>query len=164
MRITAAKAGAAVGFLAALVQAFFHVIPPPAYGVCIACHMRDLVNWIVVHIYPIYGYTKAGMLSIPGAPVSYHIPLLTIVGVLIGAGAAAGINREFRWKTMKVTWQKPWVEFFWGIAVMVSALIMGGCPVRTALKAAYLDTAALIGLIMIFMGVIIGCQVIKKIS
>jgi len=163
MRLTAAVAGAIVGFLAALVQAFFHVIPPPAYGICIACHMRDLVNWIAAHIYPIYGFAK-GALTIPGGPVSYHIPLLTIIGILIGAGIAAKVNREFRWKSMRVSWQKPWVEFFWGMGVMISALMMGGCPVRTALKTAYLDITAMVGLIMIFVGVILGCQLIKKIS
>jgi uncharacterized membrane protein YfcA len=163
MRVTATTAGAIVGFLAALVQAFFHVIPPPAYGICSACHMRDLVNWITAHIYPIYGLTK-GAIVIPGSPVSYNIPLLTIIGILIGAGIAARLNSEFRWKTMRVTWQKPWLEFFWGMGVMIFALIMGGCPLRTALKTAYLDITALVGLIMIFVGVVIGCRVIKKLS
>jgi hypothetical protein len=65
---------------------------------------------------------------------------------------------------MRVTWQKPWLEFFWGMGVMIFALIMGGCPLRTALKTAYLDITALVGLIMIFVGVVIGCRVIKKLS
>lgn len=164
MRITAAITGAIVGFLAAAAQAFFHVIPPPAYGICIACHMRDLVNWVTTHIYPIYGLEAGGALMIPGAPVSYRFPVLTILGVLIGAHIAARVHREFRWKTMRVAWQKPQVEFFWGLLVMVSALTLGGCPIRTALKTAYLDITALIGLVMIFVGVVIGCQVLKKIS
>ena len=57
MRVTPAQAGLVVGFLAASLQAFFGVLPPPAYGVCIACHMRDLVNWVLVHLYPLYGLT-----------------------------------------------------------------------------------------------------------
>ncbi len=77
MRITAAIVGAIAGFLAAAAQAFFHVIPPPAYGICIACHMRDLVNWVTTHIYPIYGLKAGGALMIPGAPVSYMFLLLT---------------------------------------------------------------------------------------
>ena len=163
MKVTAVVAGAIVGFLAALAQAFFHIIPPPAYGICIACHMRDLVNWITAHIYPIYGLVE-GKLVIPGAPVSYNIQLLTIMGVLLEAGIAAKINGEFRWKTMRVTWQKPWAEFFWGLGVMVSALLMGGCPIRTALKTAYLDFTAMIGLLTIAAGVAIGCKVIRKIA
>ena len=163
MKITATIVGIVAGFLAAFVQAFMHVIPPSAYGICIACHMRDLVNWIVAHIYPIYGLSK-GKLIIPGGPVSYYIPVLTVIGVLIGASFAARINNEFRWKTMRVAWQKPWVEFFWGIGFMISALLMGGCPIRTALKSAYLDITAIIGFFMIFIGVIIACELIKKIS
>lgn len=161
MRMTAAMVGAISGFLAAAVQAFFHVIPPPAYGICIACHVRDLMNWIAAHIYPIYGISH-GKLIIPGGPVSYNFPLLTVVGVLIGAYIAARINREFRWKVMRVAWQRPSAEFFWGMMVMISALTVGGCPIRTALKTAYLDITAAIGLVMIGVGVFFGCQVLKK--
>jgi len=47
---------------------------------------------------------------------------------------------------------------------MVSALTFGGCPIRTALKAAYLDMTAILGLIMIGAGVFVGCQVLKKLT
>ena len=163
MRLTPAVAGLTVGFGAALLQAFFGVLPPPAYGICIACHMRDLVNWVLAHIYPIYGLVK-GSPKIPGAPVSHYMPVLTIVGILIGATVAARAHGEFRWKVMRVGWQRPWAEFFWGMGVMICALMMGGCPVRTALKTAYLDLTALIGEVMIFVGVAVGCQVLRKIS
>jgi len=163
MRVTPARAGLVVGFLAASLQAFFGVLPPPAYGVCIACHMRDLVNWVLVHLYPLYGLT-GGSPKVPVAPVSHFIPLLTIVGILIGATVAARAHGEFRWKVMRVGWQRPWAEFFWGMGVMICALGMGGCPVRTALRTAYLDLTALLGLVMIFLGVTVGCQVLRKIS
>lgn len=164
MRITALIAGTVFGFLAAVAQAFFKVIPPPAYGICVACHMRDLVNWMATHIHPLYGLTAAGKLVIPGGPVSYAFPLLTVVGILIGAIIAARRNREFRWKTMRIGIQKPYAQFFWGMLVMISALILGGCPIRTALKAAYIDIIAILGLIMIFVGVVSGSEVIKKIA
>jgi len=83
---------------------------------------------------------------------------------LIGAVIAARVNKEFKWKVMRVWWQKPWAEFFLGILVMISALTFGGCPVRTALKAVYLDITAFIGLIMIGVGVFVGCQVLKKLT
>lgn len=162
MRITPVIAGGIFGFLAVIGQAFFRVIPPPAYGICIACHMRDLVNWIAVHLYPIYGLTGGGALKIPGGPVSYKFSLLTIVGILIGVYIAARVHKEFKWKTMRVSWQRPGPEFFWGMLVMISALTIGGCPIRTALKTVYLDLTAFIGLVMIFMGVVIGCEVIKR--
>ena len=65
---------------------------------------------------------------------------------------------------MRVWWQRPWAEFFLGMLVMISALTFGGCPVRTALKAVYLDITAFIGLIMIGVGVFVGCQVLKKLT
>jgi hypothetical protein len=164
MRMTAAIAGGIFGLLGAAGQAFFHVIPPPAYGICIACHMRDLVNWIAAHIYPIYGLKAGGALIIPGGPVSYNFPLLTIIGILIGAIIAARVNKEFKWKVMRVWWQKPLAEFFLGMLVMISALTFGGCPIRTALKTAYLDITAFIGLIMIGVGVFVGCQVLRRLT
>jgi hypothetical protein len=164
MRVTALITGSVFGLLAAAAQAFFKVTTPPAYGICIACHMRDLANWIVTHIYPIYGLNPEGRLVIPGGPVSYTIPLLTVVGILIGAFIAARRNREFRWKTMRFSIQKPYAEFFWGMLVMISALTFGGCPIRTALKAAYIDIVAIIGLGMIFVGTVAGSEVIKKIA
>jgi len=44
MRWTPAKVGFLVGFGAAIGQAFFKIIPPPAYGVCIACHVRLILD------------------------------------------------------------------------------------------------------------------------
>jgi hypothetical protein len=58
--------------------------------------------------------------------------------------------------------QKPISEFFIGMGVMISALLMGGCPLRTALKSAYLDFTAMIALGMILIGVIVGSEVLKR--
>ncbi len=152
MRWTAAKVGFLVGLGAAIGQAFFKIIPPPAYGVCIACHVRDLVNWIILKIYPSFYSGK-----FIGGPVSAHFPLLTIVGVVIGAFLAAKVNKEFQWRTMRVWWQRPHVEFVWGMLVCIGALMMGGCPIRTTLKSAYLDFTAMFGLFSIFLGIFLGC-------
>ena len=48
--------------------------------------------------------------------------------------------------------------------VMISALLVGGCPTRTALKVAYMDITAMIVLAMIFVGVIVACSIIKLMS
>ena len=157
MRWTAAKVGFIAGVGAVLGQAIFKVIPPPAYGICIACHVRDLVNWMIVKLFPgFYGG------KFPGGPVSKNFPLLTIVGVVIGAFLAAKLNNEFRWKTMRVAWQRPWMEFIWGMLVCIGALTMGGCPIRTALKTAYLDITAAVALLSILIGVFLGCMLIKR--
>jgi hypothetical protein len=44
------SAGLVLGFGAALVQAYFKVIPPLAYGICMVCHPKDLFNWIADHM------------------------------------------------------------------------------------------------------------------
>lgn len=163
MRWTAARVGLIAGFLAAAAQAFFRVIPPPAYGICIACHMRDLVNWLVIRLYPLYGTVPGGARFV-GAPVSKLVPVLTVVGALVGAHLAARRHGEFRFRAMRVPWQRPWAEFLLGMGVMVSALLMGGCPIRTALKSAYLDLTAMVGLVAIFLGVVLGCQLLRRLS
>ncbi|HDD35620.1 MAG TPA: cytochrome C [Candidatus Desulfofervidus auxilii] len=156
MQWTAARVGFLIGFLAVVGQALFKIIPPPAYGVCIACHMRDLINWVIFKIFPSF-YGK-----FVGAPVSTKFPLLTIIGIVLGAFLAANINKEFKLKAMRVWWQNPKMEFLWGMLVCIGALIMGGCPVRTTLKAAYLDITAIVGLVSIFIGVILGCLIIRR--
>jgi len=153
--------GLIVGVGAAVVQAFFKVLPPPAYGVCIACHMRDLVNWVFIRIWPIYGVSE-GVPKFLGADVSKVLPVFTIVGILVGAFLSALVNREFKLRSMKFGPQRPLSEFFIGMGVMVSALLMGGCPLRTALKSAYLDLTAIIALGMILVGVIVGSEVLKR--
>ena len=153
--------GLIVGVGAAVVQAFFKVLPPPAYGVCIACHMRDLVNWVFIRIWPIYGVLD-GVPKFLGADVSRVFPVFTIVGILVGAFLSALVNREFKLRSMKFGPQRPLSEFFIGMGVMVSALLMGGCPLRTALKSAYLDLTAIIALGMILVGVIVGSEVLKR--
>ena len=40
-------AGAVIGFLAASLQYIAQMTKPPAYGFCMACHARDLINTII---------------------------------------------------------------------------------------------------------------------
>lgn len=156
--------GILVGAGAAVVQAFFHVLPPPAYGVCIACHMRDLVNWVAVRAWPLYGLLPDGAPRFVGGGVSEVIPVLTVLGILGGAFLGAKAHGEFRWRALRVSTHRPLWEFFLGMGVMASALLMGGCPLRTALKGAYLDLMAMVALGMIFVGVIVASEVLKRTS
>lgn len=161
--MTPFRVGLVVGVGAAVVQAFFGVLPPPAYGMCIACHMRDLVNWLLVRLWPVYGVVD-GVPKFIGAGVSLGVPVLTVVGVFLGALVAALRHGEVRLRVMRFGPQRPFWELLIGSGMMISALLMGGCPIRTALKAAYLDIMALIALGMIFLGVVCGCEVLKRTS
>lgn len=141
-------AGLITGALAAIVQLFFNVYPPYAYGLCVACHARDLVNWLV----------NAGTgLNLSVAGVSVVAPVLTVIGLVLGAFIGSKQNREFRLKKTK----NPLTMFILGFLVMISALILGACPLRTILRIAYGDIIAIIGFVCIVVGVLVSVQLLK---
>src|SRR5713101_3246084 len=90
IRITAVQMGIVAGFLAVAAGAFFEVRPPEAYGVCMACHGRDLVNWTI---------NALAHTHLTVAPASLVFPVLTTIGVLLGALAGAKTSGEFRWRS-----------------------------------------------------------------
>ena len=141
-------AGLITGALAAIVQLFFNVYPPYAYGLCVACHARDLINWLV----------NAGTgLNLSVAGVSVVVPVLTVIGIVLGAFIGSKQTREFRFKTTK----NPLTMFILGFLVMISALILGACPLRTILRIAYGDIIAIIGFVCIVVGVLVSVQLLK---
>ena len=151
-RINPWLAGAIIGFLGASLQQIASMIKPPAYGFCMACHARDLINCI---INPIAG-TNLGIASIVTS-----IPTLTIIGVLLGSFVAAIIFKEF--KLTKAKFNVSYLKmFFLGLLVMNFALILSACPIRTSLRVAHGDIIALIGLICIGVGAIIGTIVLEQ--
>ncbi len=142
--------GILIGFFAALVQALIiSAGGPEAYGFCVACHTRDLVN-------AFFNAFTGDSLGI--APVSMVTPVLTIIGVIIGGYIAATRNKEF-----KVKKTKPIIYllyFLGGIAVLNLALLLGACPYRVALRFAYGDLIALIGVLSIAGGVAVGVLIL----
>jgi len=148
MRITVTVAGIVAGALAAMSQVVFHVYPPAAYGLCIACHARDLVNWLVNH-------AIGSNLSV--ATVSVAAPVLTVVGIILGAITAAFRSHEFKITTMK----NPVKSFIYGFLGMTFALVLGACPLRTILRVAYGDAIAVIGFVAIILGVVAGAESLK---
>ena len=151
-RINPWMAGAIIGFLAASLQQIASMIKPPAYGFCMACHARDLINSI---INPIAG-TNLGV-----AGIVTSIPTLTIIGVLLGSFVAAIIFKEF--KVTKAKFNVSYLKMFiLGILVMNFALILSACPIRTSLRVAHGDIIALVGLICIGIGAIIGTIVLER--
>ncbi len=143
VRITAVGMGVVSGMLAVAAGAFFNVRPPEAYGICMACHGRDLVNWIVNRL--------AGT-HLEVADASLVFPVLTTVGALLGAFVAAKSSREFRWRRP----ENPLKTFVYGFLVMQCALVAGGCSIRLLLRTAAADTLGLLGLSGMVAGVVIG--------
>jgi hypothetical protein len=148
VRVTIVVAGVVAGIFAAISQILFHVFPPYAYGICVACHARDLVNWLV-------NFGTGSTLLVAG--VSVAAPVLTVIGLVLGAYAASKRNKEFRFKTTK----NPITSFVYGFLVMTFALTLGGCTLRTVLRIAYGDVIAVIAFASIALGVIAGAQIIK---
>jgi hypothetical protein len=143
--------GLAIGILAAFVQVLLiSAGGPEAYGFCVACHTRDVVN---VAVNDIAG-TKLAVAAISQNAI---LPVMTVVGVLIGAFVSAKYFQEFKTKTGSIA------SYVWyllgGLLFMIFALFMGGCPYRMGLRIGYGDVVAFIGVIAIIAGVLVGIKI-----
>ena len=133
--------GIVTAALAVVAQAYLTVQPPPAYGLCVVCHGRDLVVWI-------YATLFGAKLDV--AAVSAQWPLLTVVGIFAGAAYAARSSGEY-----KPMWGEPAVKaFFCGMGVMILGLVIMACPARLWLRAAYGDMIGLAGALAVLAGVV----------
>jgi hypothetical protein len=142
------QAGLVLGFSAALVQAYFKVIPPVAYGVCMVCHPRDLVNWLADHLLKTeWDYGLA----------SNAWPLLTVVGVVLGASVAAWQHGELRIRPSS----QQWFYLINGFLMMNFGLILGSCPIRIVLLTAYGDLMGAAGCVCIILGVVLGTMALR---
>lgn len=143
VRVTAVQMGIAAGLLAVVAGAVFKVRPPEAYGVCMACHARDLVNWTINAL--------AGT-HLTVAPASLVFPVLTSVGVFLGALVGATSSGEFRWRNPESSLN----TFVYGILVMNFALLAGGCSIRLLLRAAAGEALGMTGFAGMVAGVVVG--------
>src|SRR5581483_1848627 len=109
--------GIAVAAVAAIAGEWLDVSPPAAYGLCSACHGRDLADWVLNH-------TEGTKLFVAQAGTSW--PLLTVVGVVIGSLVAAKRNGEFGTINLGGNLR----QFLYGAGAMCAALFVGGCPTR----------------------------------
>ena len=148
-RVSAVTYGVVAGLLAVGVQVFFGVKPPPAYGICVACHTRDVVAWLSNHLVG----TQWEI-----APVSVILPLLTTIGMLIGAFVAASRNGERR----KVALGGHWRSFVYGTLVVNAAIVALGCPTRLLLLTAYGDTLALLAVAGLVVGILAGTTLLTR--
>jgi hypothetical protein len=157
---TLARNPLVVGLLIGILAAFVQVLlisagGPEAYGFCVACHTRDVVN---VAVNDVAG-TKLAVAAISQNAI---LPVMTVIGVLIGAFVSARYYQEFKTKTGSA------VSYLWyllgGLLFMIFALFMGGCPYRMGLRVGYGDVVALIGVIAIIIGVIAGIRIATMVA
>ena len=144
--------GIVIGILAAVVQGLtISAGGPEPYGFCALCHTRDLVNGLL----NITIGTNLGVAAITKASI---LPVMSMVGVLIGGVIAAKMYREFRIKSSSV--RDAVIYFIGGILLMQFGLILGACPYRAALRFGYGDLVALAGIIGIILGVWVALKII----
>lgn len=143
IRVTALQLGVVAGVLAVVAGTFFDVRPPEAYGICMACHARDLLNWTI---------NRAADTHLTVAPASLVFPVLTTIGVLLGAVLGSTTSKEFRWSTPDNSLK----TFLYGALVMNSALLAGGCSIRLLLRSAAGEVLGLMGFAGMVAGVILG--------
>lgn len=129
-------------------QAYFKVIPPVAYGVCMVCHPRDLFNWAADHLLGLdWHYTIA----------STNWPLLTVIGVVLGALVASAQHGELKLRPAR----QAWFFFLNGFLMMNFGLILGSCPIRIVILSAYGDWTGIIGWVCIVIGVVGGSALLR---
>ena len=140
--------GLIIGILAAFTQALLiSAGGPEAYGVCIACHARDLVNGMTNII--------AGT-SLALAPISKNaiLPVMGVAGIMVGAFISAKVHREHK---IKKAGNRAYLLYFaGGVAVLFLTMIFGGCPYRAALRTGYGDLTALLFIVTMAIGVGVG--------
>ena len=123
--------GVAVGIAALVLNASGN---PKNMGFCIACFLRDIAGALGLH---------------SAANVQYIRP--EIIGIVLGATAAALAAREFRAKAGS----SPACRFVLGMFVMIGALVFLGCPLRMVIRLGGGDLTAVAGLV----GFIVARQV-----
>ena len=143
VRITAAQMGVVAGLLAVVAGAVFDVRPPEAYGLCMACHARDLVNWTINDL-------TGTHLTV--APASLVFPVLTTVGVVLGALVGATSSGEFRRRSPESSVR----TFVYGALVMNFALLAGGCAIRLLLRTSSGEAVGIVGFVGMLAGVTSG--------
>jgi hypothetical protein len=135
--------GLVAAVLAALAGVWGSVSPPSAYGLCSACHGRDLADWILNH-------TEGTKLFVTAAGAGW--PLLTVVGLVLGSFLAARRNGEFG--SINLGGNARQVAL--GAVVMGAALFVGGCPTRMLIRTGYGDLAGAVGLGGVAIGVVLA--------
>jgi YedE family putative selenium metabolism protein len=137
-RIFIIAAGLILGVLGALMVNWGN---PANMGICVACFIRDIAGALGLH---------------HAAVVQYIRP--EIIGFVLGAFITSFAFREFRARGGS----SPIIRFFMGAFVMIGALVFLGCPVRMMLRLAGGDLNAILAIVGIIIGVLIGIFFLRK--
>lgn len=151
-RISALAAGVIIGAIAVIGQGFLGVLPPPAYGVCMVGHARDIVTTLS-NTYLKTEYAMALVSAVKG-------PSLMVIGILVGGVVGAKIHGDFKFARAK--FKDVLRTFMLGFLIMTFGLSWGACPIRTTLYVAYGNLTAIVAFISIYTGVVLGSALLRR--
>ena len=149
VKVSAFSAGLVMGLGAAFIQAYLKILPPPAYGICMVCHPKDLLNWFSDHL---LGTTWGNV------TVSTSVPVLTVLGIVLGAFFAARQHGEFRLEPAR----EPIFHFITGFMVINFGLILGSCPIRIIIVSSYGSLIGILGFACLIVGVVLGSLWLRR--
>ena len=149
LRISALMFGIVAAIVAVCVQVFGSFHPPQAYGVCVVCHARDLINSL---------FNQFDWYSAAVSTVALKGLVLTTVGIFLGALIMAILSGEFKVHFV----ENPVVSFICGFIVMTAGLVISGCPMRLLLRTAYGDTGAGASIFTLILGIFLGTMILKR--
>lgn len=147
-RISAMMAGIIIAATAIIAQVIFAFAPPEAYGICLACHGRDMFAQIGRALFE---------QPFEMSEIARKGPIVTVVGILLGAFLAARAGKEFRFQWV----ENKWLSLLTGVVVAILALIISGCPMRLLIRTAYGEINALWGILFVVLGAIVGTLILK---
>jgi len=148
VKVDKLTAGFFTGFWAAIAQAWVGVLPPSAFGICFISHPSDLFNWTVNKIFSVSFYVH---------DPSLDLPVLTVLGVLIGASLATIQHKEFKFRMPR----NPLDHYINGFMVAVFGLMLGYCSVHIIMGLTYGSIIALTGFAGMMLGVTLAILYIK---
>ncbi|MEM2883909.1 MAG: hypothetical protein QXY08_04940 [Nitrososphaerales archaeon] len=148
VKIDKLTAGFFTGLWAAIAQAWVGVLPPSAFGICFISHPNDLFNWTINKLFGTSFYVH---------DPSIDLPVLTVIGVLIGASLATIQHKEFKFKMPR----NPLDHYINGFMVAVFGLLLGYCSVHIIMGLMYGSIIALTGFAAMMVGVTLAVRYIK---
>jgi hypothetical protein len=140
--------GVLAGTLLVGAELVFDIYPPSAYAFCLSCHVRDLMNTI---INAVFGS------RFPAAEIAGRAVLLTSPGVVLGALAAAWLNREIAPRRSG----QPVLAAALGFLVMTIGIVIFGCPTRIVLRAGYGEVYGVVALAGMLVGIVASTLLLR---
>ncbi|TEB09871.1 YedE family putative selenium transporter [Pelotomaculum propionicicum] len=133
-----AVAGAVIAVMA---LALVKLGNPPNMGFCIACFLRDITGGLGLHRVNTLQYIRP-----------------EIIGLVLGAFATSLFTREYR----SLGGSNSFTRFILAFFVMIGMMVFLGCPLRMVLRIAGGDLNAIVALVGLVAGVLLGVAFLRK--